>query len=193
MEASNPEASIPQEQISTPLLRKQVYNINGIDVEVGVAEFKQEAVKTNINAVVYLMGWPWTAKDETTWAFPAQLAEKLKTPCFSIDTAKAKEALALQGEAIGQFLTKEGVRNVTIVGHSLGSLKAAYTVHALQHSGVEINALFLADPIGLDKRWTLGLLKDLARDVGTVAPKERKKGGVKAGEKGPLIEAVPPA
>src|SRR3989344_4871271 len=97
------ETLVPQEQISTPSLIRRFSN----GIEVNVAQFNPkssspaseegEIVNPNKNAVVYLMGWPWTVKDKATWAFPAQLAEKLKTPCFSIDTAKAKEALALQG------------------------------------------------------------------------------------------------
>lgn len=204
MEKSNTEALIPQEKTPAPSLERQVYNFGGSGVEVNVAQFNprpslltnegQETVNPNKKAVVYLMGWPWTAKDEATWAFPAQLAQNLDTTCYSIDTAKAggdKKALALQGKAIGQFLIDKGVEEVTLVGHSLGAIKAAYTVYELQQSSrVRINALVLADPMGLDKRWTLGLAIDLARDVGIVAPKMRKRGGVKAGEAGPAIEAV---
>lgn len=206
MGTSNTEAPIPQEKTPIPSLEKRVYNFGGSKVEVNAAEFnsrpahtseKQEVVPPNKNAVVYLPGWPWTVKDEATWALPAQMAKNLEITCYSIDTAKAggdKEALVLQGKAIGQFLIDKGVEEVTLVGHSLGAIKAAYTAYELQQaSRVRINALVLADPMGLDKRWTLGLAIDLAKDVGIVAPKMRKRGGVKAGEAGPVIEAVSPA
>ncbi len=192
MEALETGVQAPQEKLSTPLLEKRKYNVGGSNVEVNVARFNPEADKSKNRAVVYLMGLPWTAGDETTWAFPAQLAENLKMSCYSIDTTNSRVALSQQGKAIAQFLTDERVVEVTFVGHSMGAVKAAHTVNALQHDHpeVKIDGLVLIDPMGLSRRRTADIIKDLIMDAGKVAPNERKRGGVKAGESGPAIEAV---
>lgn len=196
MEASVVEAPIKPEIQPPKQLFNEVYGSGNLATRISGAEFGE--ANDSKYRVVYLMGWPWEASAKSTWDFPGQLAKGLNTICFSLSSKTERDdpqGLALQGEAMHQFLLKHGISkdtSVIIVAHAAAAKRGGYLTKVLEDNDIEVGALVLASVMGVSSRNPFGLVKDFITDVLKVGPKERQKAGVRARDKGPVIEKITP-
>lgn len=154
------------------------FEINGVKgtYEVFTPEGKENFDPTK--AVIYLPGWPWSANEEPTKEFPRRLANNFGFRCFNIDTKTPKENpeyLAKQALATLEFLKRNGIKEVTIVGHSVGAIKAAYLENAAQNDkDIKAKGIVVANTRGLDKLGLKDLLDRFIKDAFQTGKEYRK-------------------
>ncbi|MBU1000041.1 alpha/beta hydrolase [Patescibacteria group bacterium] len=134
-------------------------------------------------AVIFLPGWPWKADKPITYPLPQSLAEGTGAKTFSIYTRVREfgpDSLRLESAGIAEFLGEQGLNGVTIVGHSEGAIRAVDLAVILQEQcpGIGVNGVVLLNPMGMDKRSRVQLVKDFLFDVFGVSGQEREKAGV---------------
>lgn len=162
-------------------------------VRVSWAEFsppltdKERETFDPAKAVVFLPGWPWKADQSVTYPFPQSLAKRSKARTISIDTRVSKigqDSLQIESAGIALFLKDQGIREVTIVGHSEGAIRAVNLAAVLQTNNpdIKINGVVLANPMGIDNRNLAQLAAGFLRDVIWVSRRERSKMEVKSPE-----------
>lgn len=130
-------------------------------------------------AVIYLPGWPWSANEEPTKEFPRRLANNFGFRCFNIDTktsAENPQYLNQQAQATLEFLKKNGIKEVTIAGHSVGAIKAAYLEVAAQNDAdFKVKGVVIANTRGLDKIGLGELIQRFIKDAFVTGKEYRKK------------------
>lgn len=155
------------------------FEINGVKgtYEIFSPEGKENFDQTK--AVIYLPGWPWSANEEPTKEFPRRLANNFGFRCFDIDTKTPQENpkyLAKQAQATLEFLKKNGIKEATIVGHSVGAIKAAYLEVAAQNDAdFKVNGVVIANTRGLDKIGLGELIRRFIKDAFVIGKEYRKK------------------
>lgn len=129
-------------------------------------------------AVIYLAGFPWSAAEKSIHTFPQALTNSFGTRGFIVDSKRNSDdsqSLRLQAESVRKFFEQKGVSEFTLVGQSLGTIKAAYLAENLEGMGKKVNSVVLANPRGMDKMGKLDLLVKFAKNVMTVEAKELEK------------------
>lgn len=173
--------------VEVPIQVENIPTLGSVEIPVGPnkvrvawAEFKPEN-EENIDptkAVVFLPGWPWQAKDKTTWDLPRWLANEFGQRSYSIDTQTAtidQNTLNLEAEGVRQFILSQGVKELTIFGHSEGAIRAANLTSLLEQNNPEvgINGVVLANPMGFYPQSFKELAKNFVFvEIGQVEPKQ---------------------
>ncbi|MDD5416308.1 MAG: alpha/beta hydrolase [Candidatus Daviesbacteria bacterium] len=134
-------------------------------------------------AVIHLPGWPWKVDQSVIWPLPGSLAEQSKVRTLSIDTRTNKigpDSLQIESAGIAAFLKEQGVREVTLVGHSEGAIRAGDLAVILQeqYPDIKINGVVLANPMGMNNRSLAEMAKGFLLDVFKISGQERRKMGV---------------
>lgn len=150
---------------------ERVYKIGNDEVELSgnLLLPKDGKVADESEIALFLVGAPMRAKASVTWDTPKGLAEASKVKAYTLDARPRgifdQNSIGLEVEAIRRFLeelSKQGVKKVTIFGHSIGARKAIDLVTILeqQNPDLKINGLVLSNPMGfyeqepdLLKRW----------------------------------------
>lgn len=149
-------------------------------VKVSWAEFKP-ANKESVDptkAVLFLLGWPWQAKAKTTQDLPRWLANEFGQRSYSIDTQTAtidQNTLNLEAEGVRQFILSQGVKELTIFGHSEGAIRAANLTNLLEENNPDINikGVVLANPMGFYPQNFTELAKNFVLvEIAQVEPKQ---------------------
>lgn len=137
----------------------KIYRIGDETVELSFKEFnpKEGEIKDLEEAIIFLVGAPMRAKASVTWGPMALLADEFKAKGYSVD-ARPKgrfhsNSIDLEVEAIRRFiegLNKEGIKRITLFGHSIGVKKAVDLAVVLEQQNPEItiNAAVLSNPMG---------------------------------------------
>src|SRR3989338_4520727 len=114
-----------------------------------------------------------------TKEFPRRLANNFGFRCLSIDTKTPQENpeyLAKQAQATLEFLKKNGIKEVTIVGHSAGPIKGAYLeVAAQDDADFKVEGVVIANTRGLDKIGLGELIRRFIKDAFVTGKEYRKK------------------
>ena len=171
MEAS---AEIPQ-NVDIPNKGIEVYQIEGSRVHINWYKAKPEAkpepeVKPETKeppdpkkAVIFLGAWNYEADSHPLMDISQKVANGVNQNCVAISTRTdrlAADALFTESLAIAEDLvTRQGIREALIIGHSEGAIKATNLAVILEQSypQVKIDGVVLLDPMGMHKRWIAGL------------------------------------
>lgn len=150
----------------------ETFKVGNEEVQVSWKEFTPKKVKDSSEVVLVLPGMPGRAKAPALWTLPKQLAEGFEAKSIMIDGRSkgnfAGNSIDLEVEGIRQFLLKNNIKKVSIVGHSVGSVKAVKLAVSLQESNpdIEIRGVALANPVGLYEQSA----KELVGNVKTEFP-----------------------
>ncbi len=137
----------------------KLYRMGDENVQLSFKEFnpRERTVQDPEEAVIFLVGAPMRAKASVTWGQMEQIAEEFGTKGYSVD-ARPKgyfhsNSIDLEVEAIRRFieeLNKQGIKKVTLFGHSIGAAKAVKLAVALEQLDpeIQINGVVLANPMG---------------------------------------------
>lgn len=136
-------SEVPIQVDNKPTLGSVEIPVGPHTVNVSFVEFKPaSSEKVNpTKAVLFLIGWPWEAKSETTWDQPRALADEFGVTSFSIDTRLNRmdpETLLHEAEGIRQFVLSRGIKELTIVGHSEGAIRAVNLTSLLEQKDPQI-------------------------------------------------------
>lgn len=129
---------------------------------------KKESSKDN-RAIIFLSGWSaGTAK--TLEDLTQDFAEYGGSRSFLVTTRPEKnipDSLRQEAGAVAQFIIEQGLKNVTLAGHSEGGSKAASLVEILQkeHPEITIDGLLLMAPVGLHEQSSAEVTKNFIGDV----------------------------
>lgn len=171
-------AHMAKEVIDSSDRNDQTVEIDGTRITYREHSPEGKEVIDKTKAVIYLIGWPWNAAEDSVQEFPKQLANSFKSRAFNISTKRGsddRESLVKQAQSLKKFLQSQGIKELTIVGHSTGALKAAYLENELQKDElIKVKGLVLANPIGLNKKGLISLLKAFYYDTVTLGPQERE-------------------
>ncbi|MDD5147576.1 MAG: alpha/beta hydrolase [Candidatus Daviesbacteria bacterium] len=185
---TNAEVISPTEAIK-PTLSSQDIVVGTDVVRVSCAEFfphltEQEQEHFDpTRAVIHLPGWPWKVDQSVIWPLPRSLAEQSKVRTLSIDTRTNKigpDSLQIESAGIAAFLEEQSVREVTLVGHSEGAIRAVNLAVVLQeqYPDIKINGVVLANPMGMNNRSLAEIAKGFLLDIFKISGQERRKMGV---------------
>lgn len=149
---------IEQEGPKGPYIER-TYKIGNDEVELtgNVLLPKDGKVADESEVALFLVGAPMRAKASVTWDTPRGLAEASKVRAYTLDARPKghfeQNSIALEVEAIRRFiegLNKEGIKRITLFGHSIGVKKAVDLAVLLEQQNPEItiNAAVLSNPMG---------------------------------------------
>lgn len=152
----NPTESVPESGPKAErLLLKRYTTEAGTAIDISWKEFQppQEEEGQRDRAVIFLPGWAMGADASSTRRLVEALSEKSKSISFSVTSRSEKEtpdSLYEQADAISKFIKEQGLREITLVGHSQGGDKAIDITAILQEDPeMKINGLVLLDSVGL--------------------------------------------
>lgn len=166
---------------NTPFLGREVFNVGEAEVRVSYSKFtpeRKEALDSE-RAVIFLPGWGWSSHAKATWDLPRWLASEFDLPAYNIDTLTsivAPNTLKIEAEAVRQFITSKGLKEVTVFGHSEGAIKAANLTHLLEQRNpdVQIFGVVLANPMGFYPQNFGELAKNFVFvEIAQIEPKQR--------------------
>ncbi len=111
------------------------------------------------------------------------MADGIGRSVYQVDSKTNKigpDSYNIRAEGIAQFIKAHNFREVTLVGHSEGSIITAALAVALQKNYPDIkqDKVVLMDPVGMHSRKTWDLVRKFVMDPLKVAPKEFKDAGV---------------
>lgn len=139
---------------------KEIYEVEGNSIRLGWKIFEPTEVlsskETNNRkkAIVYLPGWSYTEKAKSTEVLCQTLADYSHSPTFVVDTRAEQivpDFLAKNAEAVRQFIQEKGLKDLTIVGNSLGGAEAIHLAALVQkrNPDIKIDGLILLDSMSL--------------------------------------------
>lgn len=153
--------------LKNPSLGSEAFVVEGSEVKVSWSKFtpeQQESIDPT-RAVIFLPGWPLQSSSKATWDLPRALANQFGVYSYNIDTVTPKidpNTANLEARGIRKFILSTGIKEITIFGHSEGTLKAANLTAILEQENpqIKINGLVLASPMGFYPQNFLELLKN---------------------------------
>lgn len=157
---------------------------SGISVEVDWERFepKEGAIESTPEkpaekAVIFLPGWAVEAGDQSIQRLGQSFAEGSKNETYTVTTrtqeaAGTEDTLYEEARAISQLIKEQGLKEVTLAGHSQGGDKAINVAHILQENPeVKIDGLILIGSVGLYEQEPGTLVKGYTKDSLVDTPK----------------------
>ncbi len=172
-------------EVSEEPTGRKIYKVEGNNVQATWRIFEprevlnlQEASNSN-KAVVFLPGWSITQEAKSGKMLYQAFADNSQSPTFVVDTRVEKIApgfLAKNAEAVRQFIQEKGLKDLTIVGNSLGGAEAIHLTVLLQQQNPDINidGLVLLDSMSLYNQNWPGIAVNWARDLASTLDDLRK-------------------
>lgn len=155
---------------------KKTYEVEGNSVRLGWKIFEPTEVlgsqetSNGKKAIVYLPGWSYTEKAKSTEILSQTFADYSHSPTFVVDTRTEQivpDFLGRNAEAVRQFIQEKGLKDLTIVGNSLGGAEAIHLVASLQERNpdIKISGLILLDSVSLYNQTAAEIAVNWARDL----------------------------
>ena len=177
----NQEAAISNNRIEDGYLR-QNFEVDGSKVELTFTEAKPKN-KENIDpkkVVISIAPWAWGAEMPIISGGGQKIADGFGENAYTISTRTDQigpDALLTEVKGIAEFIKANQFREVTIVGHSEGGIKAVELATVLEQISpqININGVLLLDPMGMNQDSILSLGKNFTLDIFKFTPAEFKR------------------
>lgn len=175
-------AEVPVQIENKPKVNDDFIQVGKDNVRVSWVKFadnqENRELPSSNEAVIFLMGYPWQAKSETLWTFPQDLAKQFKVPSYNIETDLGRidpNGLSIEAEATRQFIEKQKLNKVTLIGHSEGGIRAADLATLLEQKNpqVQINGVVLMNPMGMYPELIRTLGKNFFVEVAKIEGQEK--------------------
>lgn len=168
-------SEVPKEVIKKPT-GKKTYEVEGSNVQVAWKIFEptqalsSQETNNREKAIVFLPGWSITEKAKSSDILCQKFSDYSQSPTFIVDTRPeqiAPDFLGRNAEAVRQFIKEKGLKDLTIVGNSLGGSETIHLVASLQQRNpdIKINGLVLLDSMSLYNQSEAGIVVNWARDL----------------------------
>ena len=146
---------------------KKIYQTEAGPVEVMWRKFEYDPKserggaaekKSFAQATIFLPGSMMDANARSLEPLNQAFADRIKGPAYAVSTRAERPAqgdtFRFEAEAIRQFIEEHGLKDLIIVGYSLGGDKAIDVADALRNHGsrAEVRGLVLLDSVGLYER-----------------------------------------
>ncbi|VAW31995.1 hypothetical protein MNBD_CPR01-81 [hydrothermal vent metagenome] len=159
--------------------KKYVFD-SGESVFVRARLFSLESLNELKNTLtIFLPGWSMGVDDATVHILCSEFSDYTKTPTIAIETYANNsltnkliasdtkyDLLHEEALAISLYIKELGIKNVRVVGYSLGGDKAIHLVSILQNDiNIKIEGLVLLDTVGLYTQKPLKLMVGFIKDL----------------------------
>ncbi len=179
-------ASGPRVENIAPKQTIENYRVGDASVRLGFVETKPQNPRKDQDpsrAAIFVGAWNWGPDVPIMRGINQQLADGIGQNVYQVDTKTNKigpDSYNIRAEAIAQFVDAHQFKQVTLIGHSEGSIITADLAVALQKNYPDIkqDKVVLIDPVGMHDRKTGDLIRKFLRDPAKVAPKEFEATGV---------------
>lgn len=169
-------------------ITRKKYEIDGNPIQVSWKEFVPSGEKTAVpgRVVMFFPGWSMGESVKSAKDLNQSFADVSGGQTLSVTSrpdSVIPDSLFRESEAIAQFIDELGAREVTLVGHSEGGIKAVDVATILQdkYSDIKVRGVILLDSVGLYEQgnWELAgkFVKDSIVDTlrNNLADQSRKK------------------
>lgn len=175
---------------------REVYKLGNTNVSLNWLEtspqLRQGEILDKSKAAIFLPGWAWDPETPIITGIANNLADGTLQNTYAVSTRVDRfnrDALLTEARGVAEYvkgLKEAGVKEVTIIGHSEGGIKAMNLAALLEQIAPEIklNGLVLIGSVGLSKRNFLELGYRFFIQAPKIIEQEAEKVGVPLPEGG---------
>lgn len=163
-----------------------IFNLeSGAKIKINIKEFYPEDNKENIDeskAVILLPGWEAEPNDKTTISLGKEFAKHSNQKTYAINSEIDKtsiqddqkvDTLYEESMATSKFIKDNNIKEIKIVGYSIGGDKAMNLAYILQNDEeIKVEGVILLSSTGLYEQNPRNLVSNLLKDSFVKTPKK---------------------